>query len=436
MKYYALHVTIAKSIQNVAMFFGIVLLFSGLIAPSILTNWARADFSFASIPVGDDAVGIAYNSANEDLYITNKADNTVSVIDGATNAIVGSPILVKEVGGIAYNSVNGKIYATDTFANTLAVIDTTTNTIVQHMVIEYSPNGVAYDSANGFIYVVASETNEVYVIATTLSIIAPPDRIVSTDLGKCYATLVNTGIPTISGGVPPLSYDNNHPSEIFPLGTTTVIWTANDLLSHSAHADQLTTVIDNQNPTIAAPPGITVTANTATGASGLSLGSPTINDNCPGFSASSDYPSTSFFFLGTTTVHWTVIDSSGNAASATQIITVNRVAVNVDVKPDTINLKTEKNVTPILFGSPHLDVHNVDIRSLRYGPSLALPIVIKDTQKVLYSDVNDDGITDLVSRYTPSKTRITSSTNNACLVGNLVSSGPAFLGCDVIKTTK
>ena len=55
--------------------------------------------------------GIAFDSANGNLYVANYFDNTVSVISGQTNTVIGSPIPVGyDPRGIAFDSANGNLY--------------------------------------------------------------------------------------------------------------------------------------------------------------------------------------------------------------------------------------------------------------------------------------------------------------------------------------
>ena len=51
-------------------------------------------FVVATIPVGTQPVGVAFNPDNGDLYVTNFSSNTVSVINPATNTVVATPITV------------------------------------------------------------------------------------------------------------------------------------------------------------------------------------------------------------------------------------------------------------------------------------------------------------------------------------------------------
>lgn len=82
----------------------------------------------------------------------------------------------------------------------------------------------------------------------------------------------------------------------------------------------VTIASDTTAPTIAAPANVSTATNSGCVAAGINLGTPTVADNCAVATISNDAPAS--FSIGTTTVTWTVTDSSGNSASATQIVTV------------------------------------------------------------------------------------------------------------------
>ena len=149
---------------------------------------------------------------------------------------------------------------------------------------------------------------------TPLVVVAPSNITVNTDVNQCSANSVNFGIPTISGGTPTYTSTNDAPSS-FPLGITTITWTVTDSASQTTTVTQQVTVVDNQNPTITAPAAITVII----GSTPSAIGSATASDNCPGVTVTNNAPSS--FPLGITTVTWTATDSSGNQATATQIVT-------------------------------------------------------------------------------------------------------------------
>ncbi len=103
----------------------------------------------------------------------------------------------------------------------------------------------------------------------------------------------------------------------FPLGSTTVPWTATDEFGDVSQTTSVVTVTDSTGPVFTSvPPDITTTTCT-----GLTLGQPTAADECGGLvTFTNDAPSK--FPLGPTTVTWTAHDARGNTRTATQRVTV------------------------------------------------------------------------------------------------------------------
>ena len=85
----------------------------------------------SAIPVGDAPFGIAITPDGTKAYVTNSGADTVSVIDTATNAVVGSAITVGDGPvGIAITPDGTKAYVTNFSADTVSVINTATNAVV------------------------------------------------------------------------------------------------------------------------------------------------------------------------------------------------------------------------------------------------------------------------------------------------------------------
>ncbi|MBD1398871.1 HYR domain-containing protein [Pontibacter sp. JH31] len=108
----------------------------------------------------------------------------------------------------------------------------------------------------------------------------------------------------------------------------TVTLTVTDESGNSSTATAIVTVEDKTAPTITAPAAVTVNVDPGKNtASNVNLGNPTIADNCSGAKATNDAPAV--YPTGVTTVTWTVIDASGNKATATQTVTVLRNITSV-----------------------------------------------------------------------------------------------------------
>lgn len=107
----------------------------------------------ATIPVGSAPFGVAFDSANGNLYVVNQDSGTVSVISGQTNTVVGSPIPVgNSPFCIAYDSANDDLYVGNGDGH-VSVISGQTNTVIRTLQLVSGANSIAFDSANGDLYV-------------------------------------------------------------------------------------------------------------------------------------------------------------------------------------------------------------------------------------------------------------------------------------------
>ena len=116
---------------------------------------------------------------------------------------------------------------------------------------------------------------------------------------------------------------------VFPLGNTTVTWTATDAAGLTATCTFVVTVTDATPPGITCPSSVSQSAdaNCEYVVSGTGLDA-TATDNCSGSSSTNDYNSTATldgaaFPLGITVVTWTVTDGAGLTSSCTYAVSVN-----------------------------------------------------------------------------------------------------------------
>jgi Fe-S cluster assembly iron-binding protein IscA len=116
---------------------------------------------------------------------------------------------------------------------------------------------------------------------------------------------------------------NNAPTT-YPVGSTTVTWTATDASGNANTCTQLVTVTDNQNPSITCPANISVNNDAGVCGAVVTFNAPIGIDNCPGASTSqtAGLPSGSTFPIGTTTQTFVVTDASGNTANCSFTVTV------------------------------------------------------------------------------------------------------------------
>ena len=160
----------------------------------------------------------------------------------------------------------------------------------------------------------------------------PADKIV--EQTSKDGTPVTLGTPTATDICDAEVLITNNAPSVFPLGVTTVTFTATDDSGNKASESMKVTVVDTTPPVLTAPADATVEQATRDGTV-VSL-IPTATDICDADVAiTSDAPSV--FPLGVTTVTFTATDDSGNSASATTRVTV------VDTTPPTISVTLSPN---------------------------------------------------------------------------------------------
>ncbi|MBN2166455.1 MAG: HYR domain-containing protein [Marinilabiliaceae bacterium] len=154
----------------------------------------------------------------------------------------------------------------------------------------------------------------------------PADIITVNDSGQNYAT-VSWTTPTASDDVGVESFTSNYaPGNQFPIGTTTVTYTAADAYGRSTTSNFTVTVTDDEKPDInGLPDNIIVNNDEGQSYATVSWAMPTAIDNVGVDSIGSDYVSGCQFPIGTTTVTYTASDTSGNSTSASFTITVNNL---------------------------------------------------------------------------------------------------------------
>jgi hypothetical protein len=175
------------------------------------------------------------------------------------------------------------------------------------------------------------------------SINCPANLQLATSTG-CTATVV-LATPTTADNCSVASVTNNAPVA-FPLGSTTVTWTATDASGNTATCTQTVEVLDQTNP-VAICKDISVNLNAAGSAS---ITAADINnnstDNCGIASLVASKTTFNCTNIGANTVILTVTDTSGNVSSCTATVTIVDVTPPVALcKSFTLNLNASGNAT-------------------------------------------------------------------------------------------
>ncbi|CUR51207.1 conserved protein of unknown function [Nitrosotalea devaniterrae] len=274
--------------------------------------------------------------------------------DASTGANLQTPL------GMSVDN-SGNIFVADSGNNRIVELDTNGHTVTswgsQGTGADFfdNPRATAVDS-NGNVFVVDSNNNRIQKFVTA----SPPTVSAPQTIGQNTTQQVTVTQNTTQANVPKITVPNDHtapsitaPSDItieatgiltpvsigqatgtddsgiasitsnapskFPLGITMITWTAIDNGGNVAKAVQKITVQDTTRPVLTAPQPVTIEAKTPDHNS-VDIGLPSVNDAVGVESVTNDAPP--YFSIGKTTVTWKAIDTSGNAATATQVITV------------------------------------------------------------------------------------------------------------------
>lgn len=208
------------------------------------------------------------------------------------------------------------------------------------------------------------------VVDITAPVISAPIA-VNLSANTCFATGVTLVAPAVTDNCSIASFTNNAPVQ-FPIGVTTVTWTATDGSGNTATVTQTVTVADTTYPTITAPAAITLNANNSCVAYNVNLGSPVTADNCSVASVTNNAPTT--YLVGTTTVTWTVTDSSGNATSVDQLVTVLDAINPTIIAPTAISVSANSTcgVTGLVLGTP-VTSDNCSVATVTNNAPLTFP---------------------------------------------------------------
>jgi len=99
-------------------------------------------------------IGVTYDAANGNVYVTNNFTNSVSVINVASDKLVATVPVGFAPAQSAVDPVNGYVYVTNNDSGTVTVIDGASSTVVTTVQTDgLYPDGIAFDPANDCMYV-------------------------------------------------------------------------------------------------------------------------------------------------------------------------------------------------------------------------------------------------------------------------------------------
>ena len=198
------------------------------------------------IPVDQRPIGIAYNPANNDVYVVNFVNDTISVIDTSIDSVIDTiplnivfpPPYNFVPFSITFDRINGGMYVCGSSSPQVSVINTASNAYVKDSRIlpPDSQRGViAYIPSNNRIYVTAYESNSVFKInPETNDFESSPIPVVTNPISIAYNPrnnniyIANSGSNTVSI----INSTTNSVIDTIPAGITPAVITYNPNNNH------------------------------------------------------------------------------------------------------------------------------------------------------------------------------------------------------------
>ncbi|MBK8561961.1 MAG: HYR domain-containing protein [Saprospiraceae bacterium] len=245
-------------------------------------------------------------------------------------------------------------------------------------------------------------------------------------------TPVAWSVPTPNDNCKPINLTSTHiPGTAFPVGTTTVTYTAKDGNNNSSTCSFTVTITaqnpctnDTQKPTFSGcPSNIFLPTNTAINGAVAFWNAPGAGDNCGIVSFTASHAPGSVFPVGTTTVTYSAADAAENTASCSFTITVgidpcpgDAAGPSISGCPSNISLLTNGTSATATWTAPTAtDACTPITLNNNYAPGSTFPL---GTTQVAYQFSDKKGNTSTCS--------FTVTVQNACSVDNV---NPVITGC-------
>jgi hypothetical protein len=288
------------------------------------------------------ATDAAGNSSTGNQTVTvNESPNITPTIDAPASLTLNTGPGATSCGLVVGNATLGTATASDNCPGVVVTrsgVPAGNNFPVGTTTITYR----ATDRVGNF----AEDTQTVTIVDNTVPVVTPPGPVTlytGPNATACSVTVSDldgtfgTGSATDNcPGVGAVSRSGVPSGGVFPVGTTTLTYSATDAHGNTGSATQVVTVIDNTQPVISCPANITIEPTCPTGAI-ATYATPTATDNCAVQSVTRNagsLASGSVFPIGTSTVTHTATDIYGNQSSCSFTVTVKTPA---QVVQDLIN---------------------------------------------------------------------------------------------------
>jgi hypothetical protein len=311
---------------------------TGTITPANVNNGSNDNCGPVTLAISKSSFDCSNVGANNViLTVTDFCGDNVSTCTAIVTVVDNTAPVVSCLGDTTVNKDANCTYTMPDMTNRIVTsdacgIDTVTQNIpVGHVFAASQTSTVVTLTAKDNNGNTTSCSFTVNFVDVTPPVIAgcPANIIVNTGLGRSTCDQVATWIPPTATdaciaccpNLPQQTITGNFaPGATFPVGVTTVTYTATDLSGNTSTCSFTVTVIDNTRPLIAGCPA-NFTVNTGAGRTSCDQTAtwtePTATDNCTAAGSlvrTRSHAPGAVFPVGTTTVTYTFADAAGNVS--------------------------------------------------------------------------------------------------------------------------
>ena len=137
---------------------------------------------------------------------------------------------------VTANPMTNKIYVANSGDDTVSVIDGNTDTVIDTITVDDAPAGITVNPATNKIYIANFSDATVSVIADIIPPTISPVSDITRGATNLEDTIVDYALPNVTDDTDsnPTISCNPSPGSLFPIGTTTVICTAQDATGNTS----------------------------------------------------------------------------------------------------------------------------------------------------------------------------------------------------------
>ena len=141
----------------------------------LLPLFASAQWLETTIAVGDGPIALVYNPINNKVYCANDNSSNVTVIDGATNAVITTIGVVGDrpwsLRALVYNPTNNKVYCADDYRDNVTVIDGAMDSVIVTITVGGGPIAFTWNPIQNRTYVASHDYIDKSHYSSSVSVI-------------------------------------------------------------------------------------------------------------------------------------------------------------------------------------------------------------------------------------------------------------------------